>query len=109
MQPVMRQVYVVEMAVQPTRFLPAAAVDAIIHEGHGKFITAHSFPDDPVTTTDFSWQRHKFEERIWPQLAEFLPLTRCGWLMVGPGCTPSIPSTATPFWANGQDCAAFTW
>ncbi len=76
MQPVMRQVYVVETAVQPTKILPLLLLPSgtyIIHEGHGKFMTAHSFPDDPVTTTDFSWQRHKFEERIWPELAEFLP------------------------------------
>lgn len=76
MQPVMRQVYVVETAVQPHKILPLLLLPSgtyIIHEGHGKFMTAHSFPDDPVTTTDFSWQRHKFEERIWPELAEFLP------------------------------------
>jgi len=76
MQPVMRQVYVVETAVQPTKILPLLLLPSgtyIIHEGHGMFMTAHSFPDDLVTTTDFSWQRHKFEERIWPELAEFLP------------------------------------
>lgn len=76
MEPVMRQVYVVETAVQPHKTLPLLLLPSgtyIIHEGHGVFMTAHSFPDDPVTTTDFSWQRHKFEERIWPELAEYLP------------------------------------
>ncbi|MBK8900347.1 MAG: FAD-binding oxidoreductase [Anaerolineaceae bacterium] len=76
MQPVMRQVYIVETAVQPEKILPLLLLPSgtyIIHEGHGVFMTAHSFPDDPVTTTDFSWQHHKFEERIWPELAEFLP------------------------------------
>jgi FAD-dependent oxidoreductase domain-containing protein 1 len=76
MQPVMRQVYVVETAVQPHKTLPLLLLPSgtyIIHESHGKFMTAHSFPDDPVTTTDFSWQHYKFEERIWPELAEFLP------------------------------------
>ncbi len=76
MQPVMRQVYIVETAVRPEKILPLLLLPSgtyIIHEGHGIFMTAHSFPDDPVTTTDFSWQRHKFEERIWPELAEFLP------------------------------------
>lgn len=76
MQPVMRQVYVVETAVQPHKTLPLLLLPSgtyIIHESHGMFMTAHSFPDDPVTTTDFSWQRHKFEERIWPELAEFMP------------------------------------
>lgn len=76
MQPVMRQVYIVETAVHPKNILPLLLLPSgtyIIHEGHGIFMTAHSFPDDPVTTTDFSWQRSKFEEHIWPELAEFLP------------------------------------
>lgn len=76
MQPVMRQVYIVETAVHPEKILPLLLLPSgtyIIHEGHGIFMTAHSFPDDPVTTTDFSWQRSKFEEHIWPELAEFLP------------------------------------
>ncbi|MAT99241.1 MAG: hypothetical protein CL608_19040 [Anaerolineaceae bacterium] len=76
MQPVMRQVYIVETAVQPQSILPLLLLPSgtyIIHEGHGVFMTAHSFADDPVTTTDFSWQRSKFEEHIWPELAEFLP------------------------------------
>ena len=76
MQPVMRQVYIVETAVHPPSILPLLLLPSgtyIIHEGHGVFMAAHSFADDPVTTTDFSWQRHKFEERIWPELAEFMP------------------------------------
>ncbi|MBK7894170.1 MAG: FAD-binding oxidoreductase [Anaerolineaceae bacterium] len=76
MQPVMRQVYIVETAVQPHTILPLLLLPSgtyLIHEGHGTFMTAHSYPDDPITTTDFSWQRYKFEERIWPELAEFLP------------------------------------
>lgn len=76
MEPVMRQVYIVETAVHPQHILPLLLLPSgtyVIHEGHGVFMTAHSFPDDPVTTTDFSWQRHKFEERIWPELAQFLP------------------------------------
>lgn len=76
MQPVMRQVYIVETAVQPEKILPLLLFPSgtyIIHEGHGVFMAAHSSPDDPVTTTDFSWQRSKFEEHIWPELAEFLP------------------------------------
>ena len=76
MEPVMRQVYIVETAVQPEKILPLLLLPSgtyIIHEGHGVFMTAHSFADDPVTTTDFSWQRHKFEDRIWPELAEFMP------------------------------------
>ncbi|MCA9942681.1 MAG: FAD-binding oxidoreductase [Anaerolineales bacterium] len=76
MTPVMRQVYIFETAVQPEKILPLLLLPSgtyIIHEGHGVFMAAHSFPDDPVTLTDFSWQRSKFEARIWPELAEFMP------------------------------------
>jgi FAD-dependent oxidoreductase domain-containing protein 1 len=76
MQPVMRQVYIVETAVRPQNILPLLLLPSgtyLIHEGHGLFMCAHSFADDPVTTTDFSWQRSKFEERIWPEVADFLP------------------------------------
>lgn len=76
MEPVMRQVFVVETAVRPDKILPLLLLPSgtyLIHEGHGLFMCARSFTDDPVTTTDFSWQRSRFEERIWPELADFLP------------------------------------
>ena len=76
MQPVMRQVFILETAVRPQTTLPLLLLPSgsyLIHEGHGLFMCGRSFADDPITTTDFSWQRHKFEERIWPELAEFLP------------------------------------
>ena len=76
MQPVMRQVFILETAVRPQTILPLLLLPSgtyLIHEGHGLFMCGRSFADDPVTTTDFSWQRHKFEGRIWPELAEFLP------------------------------------
>ena len=75
-EPVMRQVFILETAVRPPNILPLLLLPSgtyLIHEGHGLFMCGRSFPDDPVTTTDFSWQRSKFEERIWPELAEFLP------------------------------------
>ena len=75
-EPVMRQVFILETAVRPYNILPLLLLPSgtyLIHEGHGLFLCGRSFPDDPVTTTDFSWQRSQFEERIWPELAEFLP------------------------------------
>ena len=74
--PVMRQVYVLETAVRPDKILPLLLLPSgtyLIHEGHGLFLCGRSFTDDPVTTADFSWQRSRFEERLWPELAEFLP------------------------------------
>lgn len=75
-QPVMRQVFILETAVRPQHILPLLLLPSgtyLIHEGHGLFMCGRSFADDPVTTTDFSWQRSRFEERIWPELADFLP------------------------------------
>lgn len=76
MQPVMRQVYILETAVAPPNILPLLLLPSgtyLIHEGHGLFMCGRSFADDPVTTNDFSWQRQRFEERLWPELADFLP------------------------------------
>ncbi len=76
MDPVMRQVFILETAVQPKTILPLLLLPSgtyLIHEGHGLFMCGRSFADDPVSTTNFSWQRSKFEERIWPELADFLP------------------------------------
>lgn len=75
-QPVMRQVFVLETAVRSQTILPLLLLPSgayLIHEGAGLFLCGRSFSDDPVTTKDFSWQRAKFEERIWPELADFLP------------------------------------
>jgi glycine/D-amino acid oxidase-like deaminating enzyme len=75
-QPVMRSVFILETAVRPQNILPLLLLPSgtyLIHEGHGLFMCGRSFTDDPVTTTDFSWQRRKFEERMWPELADFLP------------------------------------
>jgi glycine/D-amino acid oxidase-like deaminating enzyme len=75
-QPVMRQVFILETAVRPQTILPLLLLPSgtyLIHEGDGLFMCARSFPDDPVTTTDFSWQHSKFEERIWPDLVDYLP------------------------------------
>ncbi|WP_420631642.1 NAD(P)/FAD-dependent oxidoreductase [Candidatus Leptofilum sp.] len=76
MEPVMRQVYIIETAVRSQNILPLLLLPSgtyLIHEGHGLFMCGRSFADDPITTTDFSWQRSRFEERLWPELVDFLP------------------------------------
>lgn len=86
-EPVMRQVYILETAVRPPNILPLLLLPSgtyLIHEGEGLFLCARSFVDDPVTTTDFSWQANRFEDRLWLELAEFLPAfdalrVRDGW------------------------------
>jgi glycine/D-amino acid oxidase-like deaminating enzyme len=80
-QPVMRQVFVLQTAVRPQTILPLLLLPSgtyLIHEGDGLFLCGRSFPDDPViaepiTAKDFSWQQERFEECIWPELADFIP------------------------------------
>ncbi|VAW30495.1 hypothetical protein MNBD_CHLOROFLEXI01-4788 [hydrothermal vent metagenome] len=80
-QPVMRQVFVLQTAVRPQTVLPLLLLPSgtyLIHEGERLFLCGRSFNDDPIiddpiTAADFSWQRAKFEDRIWPELADFLP------------------------------------
>jgi glycine/D-amino acid oxidase-like deaminating enzyme len=74
--PTKRQVTTVEVAARPDRILPALFLPSglyCIHEGGGLFMIGKSFPDDPVGLEDFSWERRRFEEVIWPELVELMP------------------------------------
>jgi FAD-dependent oxidoreductase domain-containing protein 1 len=74
--PTKRQVTTVEVAARPGRILPALFLPSglyCIHEGGGLFMIGKSFPDDPVGLEDFSWERRRFEELIWPELVEVMP------------------------------------
>ena len=42
-------------------------------EGAGVFMCGKSFDDDVIGYDDFRWERGRFEERTWPELAEWLP------------------------------------
>ncbi len=86
-EPVMRQVYIVETEAKhediiPSLFFPSGLY--VIHEGGGHFMCGKSYPDDPITVTDFSWSRKRFETLMWPELVEYLPTferlrLRSGW------------------------------
>lgn len=74
-QPVRRQVYVIDTPLNPegappSLFFPSGLY--IIHEHAGRFMVGKSFPDDPVGI-DFHWQRDLFVERLWPEMIEYLP------------------------------------
>ncbi len=74
--PTKRQVTIVETnhhseAVLPVLFLPSGLY--VIHEGKGLFMVGKSFPDDYIGTDDFTWERKTFEERVWPELVEYIP------------------------------------
>lgn len=74
--PTKRQVTAVEVAARPDHILPALFLPSglyCIHEGGSLFMLGKSFPDDPVGLEDFSWERRRFEELIWPELVEVMP------------------------------------
>lgn len=74
--PTKRQVTTVEISARPGHILPALFLPSglyCIHEGGGLFMVGKSFPDDPVGLEDFSWERRRFEELMWPELAEAMP------------------------------------
>jgi glycine/D-amino acid oxidase-like deaminating enzyme len=74
--PTKRQVTAVEVAARPDHILPALFLPSglyCIHEGGGLFMIGKSFADDVVGLEDFSWERRRFEELIWPELAELMP------------------------------------
>ncbi len=75
-QPVKRQVTVIETSARPDHILPLLFLPSglyCIHEGGGHFMCGKSLPDDAVGYDDFNWERHRFEELLWPELVEYLP------------------------------------
>ena len=71
--PVMRSVHVVDTPIHdplPSVFLPNGIY--LIPEHEGTFAVGWSLPDDPVGF-DFTYTRVRFEELVWPTLAETMP------------------------------------
>jgi glycine/D-amino acid oxidase-like deaminating enzyme len=74
-QPVMRQVYVVETPFNPDGLLPSLFLPTglyIIHENSGHFLIGKSLPDDPIGF-DFSVNQQRFVDLMWPELVDYLP------------------------------------
>jgi glycine/D-amino acid oxidase-like deaminating enzyme len=74
-EPVKRQVFVIETNARPDGVLPAAFFPSglyLIHEREGHFMVGKSLPDDPVGF-EFSWDRRIFMDILWPELIEFVP------------------------------------
>jgi FAD-dependent oxidoreductase domain-containing protein 1 len=74
-QPVKRQVFVIETTVRPDGILPALFLPSglyVFHERSGSFTSGKSLPDDPVGY-EFSWDRRIFTDVLWPELIEFVP------------------------------------
>lgn len=73
--PVMRQVYVLDTASAPQEIYPLTVFPSglyLIQEHGGQFLCAKSLDDDPVGF-DFTWNRDKFMEFLWPELVEYVP------------------------------------
>jgi len=73
--PVMRQVFVLQTAVTPQEVYPLTVFPSglyLIQEHGGQFMCGKSFDDDPVGF-DFTWSHDKFMEEMWPELADYVP------------------------------------
>ncbi|NOZ71215.1 MAG: FAD-binding oxidoreductase [Chloroflexi bacterium] len=74
-QPVRRQVFIIETVVQPHGVLPALFLPSgqyLFHEHGSRFVCGKSLPDDPEGI-DFRWVRKTFVEHLWPELVEVVP------------------------------------
>jgi FAD-dependent oxidoreductase domain-containing protein 1 len=73
--PVMRQVFVLQTATAPKEIYPLTVFPSglyLIQEHGGQFMCGKSLDDDPVGF-DFTWTRDRFMEFLWPELVEYVP------------------------------------
>ena len=74
-EPVRRQVFVLQTRVTPEEGYPLTVFPSglyLIHANGNQFMCGKSFDDDPVGF-DFTWDRHQFNEFMWPELVEYVP------------------------------------
>ena len=75
-QPVKRQVFAVDPAVKPEKPLPLTVLPTGLYfrtDTGGHLLVGKSMPDDPIGF-DFSWDDKRFVDRLWPELARFVPV-----------------------------------
>jgi FAD-dependent oxidoreductase domain-containing protein 1 len=73
--PVKRQVFALDTAVKPDRPLPLTVLPSGMYfrsETGGVILLGKSMDDDPVGF-NFSWDEKRFQEILWPELAELVP------------------------------------
>jgi FAD-dependent oxidoreductase domain-containing protein 1 len=73
--PVKRQVFALDTAVKPERPLPLTVLPSGMYfrsETGGLILLGKSMDADPVGF-NFSWDEKRFQEILWPELAEFVP------------------------------------
>ena len=74
-EPVKRQIFVLDTAVKPKGPLPLTVLPSGLYfrtETGGLILLGKSMAEDPVGF-DFSWDDKRFMETLWPELAEFVP------------------------------------
>lgn len=73
--PVRRQIFAVDTQVKPERPLPLIFHPSGLYlrsESGGLILCGRSLDEDPVAF-DFNWERERFMDVIWPELAAFIP------------------------------------
>jgi glycine/D-amino acid oxidase-like deaminating enzyme len=74
-EPVKRQIFVLNPAVKPEGPLPLTILPSGLYfrtETGGLILLGKSMDNDPVGF-DFTWDDKRFMEVLWPELAEFVP------------------------------------
>ncbi|MFC1557318.1 NAD(P)/FAD-dependent oxidoreductase [candidate division KSB1 bacterium] len=74
-QPVKRQVFVLDTAVKPEQPLPLTILPSGLYfrtETGGLILAGKSMSEDSVGF-DFTWEQKRFTEILWPELVEFVP------------------------------------
>jgi FAD-dependent oxidoreductase domain-containing protein 1 len=74
-EPVMRQVFVLQTAASPKEIYPLTVFPSglyLIQEHGSQFMCGKSLDNDPVGF-DFAWNHHQFMEFLWPELVEYVP------------------------------------
>lgn len=75
-EPVRRQVFVLQTNAKPNKIYPLTVFPSglyLIHENDGVFMCGKSLDNDPVGF-DFTWNHDKFNEFLWPELVEYVPI-----------------------------------
>jgi glycine/D-amino acid oxidase-like deaminating enzyme len=73
--PIKRQVFVLETMVETDRTYPLTVFPSgryLIQEHGNTFMTGKILPDDPIGF-EFSWNQDVFMEHLWPELFEYIP------------------------------------
>ena len=73
--PTKRQIFVLDTAVKPNGPLPLTVLPSGLYfrtETGGVLLLGKSMADDPIGF-NFTWDEKRFQETLWPELAEFVP------------------------------------